>query len=380
MAIVVNLKDRIHKHQDSMKFLKVLYLFTLLGLISCSQKDNDEIQPTKGNITESVYASGVVKSENQYTVYSTVSGVLLKINVTAGQTIVQGQSLFQIESDKAALNTENARLAYQLSNENNRYIQDKIAEMETKVQAAKDKLALDLSIYNRNKNIKQYNVISEVDYERVELAYKNSKSNYEAAVKQLSQLKSQLKNEQSRSKVNLKLNEKSQSDFTVKSAISGELFDVLVKEGTLVTPQMPLAIIGEKNTYLLELDVDENDMVRVKLGQKLVVTMDSYKGKVFEATVDKIYPIMDERSRTFKIEAHFTNPPAKLYPNLTAEANIVIQTKKDALTIPKNYLIDDEYVLVNGDEKRKVKVGLSDYQNVEILEGLTAEETLYKPK
>jgi multidrug efflux pump subunit AcrA (membrane-fusion protein) len=363
-----------------MKFLKVLYLFTLLGLISCSQKDNDEIQPTKGNITESVYASGVVKSENQYTVYSTVSGVLLKINVTAGQTIVQGQSLFQIESDKAALNTENARLAYQLSNENNRYIQDKIAEMETKVQAAKDKLALDLSIYNRNKNIKQYNVISEVDYERVELAYKNSKSNYEAAVKQLSQLKSQLKNEQSRSKVNLKLNEKSQSDFTVKSAISGELFDVLVKEGTLVTPQMPLAIIGEKNTYLLELDVDENDMVRVKLGQKLVVTMDSYKGKVFEATVDKIYPIMDERSRTFKIEAHFTNPPAKLYPNLTAEANIVIQTKKDALTIPKNYLIDDEYVLVNGDEKRKVKVGLSDYQNVEILEGLTAEETLYKPK
>lgn len=363
-----------------MKFLNVLYLSILLCLFSCSKKDNDEIQPTKGNITESVYASGVVKSENQYTVYATVSGVLQKINVTAGQSIVQGQPLFQIESDKAALNTENARLAYQLSNENNRYIQDKIAEMETKVQAAKDKLALDLSIYNRNKNIKQYNVISEVDYERVELAYKNSKSNYEAALRQLSQLKTQLKNEQSRSNVNLKLNEKSQSDFAVKSAISGELFDVLVKEGTLINPQTPLAVIGEKNAFLLELDVDENDMVRVKLGQKLLVTLDSYKGKVFEATVDKIYPIMDERSRTFKIEAHFTNPPAKLYPNLTAEANIVIQTKKEALTIPKSYLVDDEYVLVNGDEKRKVKVGLSDYQNVEILEGLTADETIYKPK
>lgn len=363
-----------------MKLLKVLYLSTLLCLVSCSKNDNGEIKPTKGNITESVYASGTVKAENQYTVYSTVSGVLQKINVTAGQTIVQGQSLFQIESDKAALNTENARLAYQLSNENNRYIQDKIAEMETKVQAAKDKMALDLSIYNRNKNIKQYNVISEVDYERVELAYKNSKSNYEAAVRQLSQLKSQLKNEQSRSNVNLKINQKSESDFTINSAISGELFDVLVKEGTLITPQTPLAIIGEKNTYLLELDVDENDMVRVKLGQKLAVTMDSYKGKVFEATVDKIYPIMDERSRTFKIEAHFTNPPAKLYPNLTAEANIIIQSKKEALTIPKSYLVDNEYVIVNSDEKRKVKIGLSDYQNVEILDGLTAEEKIYKPK
>jgi multidrug efflux pump subunit AcrA (membrane-fusion protein) len=306
--------------------------------------------------------------------------VLQKIKVTPGQTIAKGQTLFQIESDKASLTTENARLAYQLSNENSRYIQDKIAEMETKVQMAKDKLVVDQSVYNRNKNIKQYKVISEVEYERVELTYKNSKSNYETAVKQLSQLKLQLKNDQNRNSNNLKISEKSQSDFEVKSAFSGELFDVLVKEGTLITSQMPLAVIGEKNKYLLELDVDENDMVKVILGQKIVVTLDSYKGKVFEAKVDKIYPIMDERSRTFKIEAHFDNPPAKLYPNLTAEANIIIQTKKNALTIPKSYLIDDKFVLVNENEKRQVKIGLNDYQNVEILEGLTAGETIYKPK
>ncbi|WP_333600103.1 efflux RND transporter periplasmic adaptor subunit [Flavobacterium sp.] len=363
-----------------MKVLNALCFLFIPLLISCSKKDNGEIQPTKGTITESVYASGVVKSENQYTVYSTVNGVLQKVNVTAGQTIVQGQSLFQIESDKAALNTENARLAYQLSNENNHYIQDKISEMETKVQAAKDKLALDQSVYNRNKNIKQYNVISEVEYERVELAYKNSKSNYEAALKQLSQLKAQLQNEQSRSNINLKINEKAQNDFNVKSAFSGELFDVLVKEGTLITTQTPLAVIGKKNSYLLELDVDENDMVKVKLGQIMEVTMDSYKGKVFEATVDKIYPIMDVRSRTFKIEAHFTKLPQQLYPNLTAEANIVIQTKKNVLTIPKSYLVNNEYVLVNKDEKRKVKIGLNDYEHVEILDGLSAEETIYPPK
>ncbi|TDP61567.1 RND family efflux transporter MFP subunit [Flavobacterium dankookense] len=349
-------------------------------IVSCSKNDTEEMKPTVGSITESVYASGVIKSENQYTVYATVSGVLQKIKVTPGQTIAKGQTLFQIESDKASLTTENARLAYQLSNENSRYIQDKIAEMETKVQMAKDKLIVDQSVYNRNKNIKQYKVISEVEYERVELTYKNSKSNYESAVKQLSQLKLQLKNDQNRNSNNLKISEKSQSDFEVKSAFSGELFDVLVKEGTLITSQMPLAVIGEKNKYLLELDVDENDMVKVILGQKIVVTLDSYKGKVFEAKVDKIYPIMDERSRTFKIEAYFDNPPAKLYPNLTAEANIIIQTKKNALTIPKSYLIDDKFVLVNEDEKRQVKIGLNDYQNVEILEGLTAGETIYKPK
>lgn len=363
-----------------MRYSVFIISVILLITTSCSKKEVDKIQPKKGTITESVYASGVVKAENQYTVFSTVNGVLQKINVTVGQSITQGQSLFQIESEKAALTTENARLAYQLSQESNRYIQDKISEMETKVQMAKDRLALDQSVYNRNKNIKEYKVISEVEYERVELAYKNSKSNYESALKQLSQLRSQLKNDQSRNNINLKISEKSQSDFTIKSAFSGELFDVLVKEGTLVTSQTPLAIIGKKNAYVLELDVDENDMVRVAVGQKLVVTLDSYKGKVFDATVDKIYPIMDERSRTFKIEAHFDVPPAKLYPNLTAEANIIITTKKNVITIPKSFLIDDEYVLVNEDEKRKVKIGLSDYQNVEIIEGLSATETIYKPK
>ena len=363
-----------------MRYSFSILVLTFSVISSCSKKEVESIQPKKGTVTESVYASGVIKAENQYTVFSTVNGVLQKINVTVGQSISQGQSLFEIESEKAALNTENARLAYQLSQESSRYIQDKISEMESKVQIAKDRLALDLSIYNRNKKIKEYKVISEVEYERVELAYKNSKSNYESALKQLSQLRSQLKNDQNRNNINLRINEKTQSDFTIKSAFSGELFDVLVKEGTLVSSQTPLAIIGKKNAYVLELDVDENDMVRVAVGQKLVVTLDSYKGKAFDATVDKICPIMDERSRTFKLEAHFDAPPAKLYPNLTAEANIIIVTKKNVLTIPKSYVIDGQFVLVNEDEKRKVKIGLNDYQNVEILEGLSATETIYKPE
>lgn len=355
-------------------------IFVVFGIVSCSPKKSEQTKPTLGNVTESVYASGVVKAENQYTVFSTVNGVLQKINVTVGQTIVKEQSLFKIESEKAELNTESAKLTYQLSEGGNRYIQDKISEMEMKVQIAKDKLALDESIYLRYKNIHQYNIISEVDFQKVELTYKNSTSSYQSAKKQLNQLKSQLKTEQNKNKINLKINQKAQNDFTIKSAFTGELFDILVKEGTLITPQMPLAIIGKKNAYLLALDVDENDMVRVKTGQNLLVTMDSYKGKVFEAIVDKIYPIMDERSRTFKIEAHFAKLPEKLYPNLTAEANIVIKTKKNALTIPKNYLVNGNYVLINKDEKRKVTIGLSDYQNAEILNGLTADETIYKPK
>ncbi len=359
-----------------MRLNAIVFIILILMLTAC-KKGNPGIQPTLGDITQSVYASGVVKADGQYIVYPTTSGVLRKVKVTVGDAIVLGQPLFELDNDKAQLSTESAQLAYQLSNENSRYIQDKIAEMQLTVQNAKDKLRLDESIYNRNIKVKDQGGVSEVDFEKVELAYKSSKSAYETAQSRLNQLRIQLKNEQSKNRINVRLSEKSESDFTVKSAFSGQLFDVLVKEGALVSPQTPLAVIGKANSFLLELEVDENDMVQVTVGQKVLVTMDSYKGQVFEAEVDKIYPIMDERSRTFKIEARFVKTPAKLYPNLTAEANIIIQTKKNAITIPKNYLVDKEYVLVNGDEKRKVKIGLSDYQNVEITEGLKAGETIY---
>lgn len=362
-----------------MKSFPLWLLFLLLSVASCSKKKNTNIKPIRTDITESVYASGTVKAVGQYTVFATVNGVLKQTSVTVGQQIKKGQLLFLLDQDKAALNTENAQLAYKLSQENNRYIQDKIAEMELKVQAAKDKLTLDESIFNRNKRIKEYQIISEVDFERVELAYKSSKINYESAKKQLAQLRAQLKNDQSRNNINLKISQETQSDFNVKSAFDGQLFDILVKDGSLITTQTPLAIIGKTDAFFLELEVDENDMVHVALGQKVLVTLDSYKKQVFEAVVDKIYPIMDERSRTFMIEAHFVKPPSKLYPNLTAEANIIIQTKKNSLTIPKNYLLPGDSVLIAKDQKRKVTVGLSDYQKVEILSGLQPDETIYLP-
>ena len=356
-------------------------LFILLTFLFFSCKDKlEHIRPTVGDITESVYASGIIKSENQYTVFSTVSGILKKIDVVAGQTIIKNQILFELENDKAELNTENARLTYQLSQNDSRYIQDKIAEMEIKVQSAQDKLLVDKSLYDRNNRIKDYHIISEVDFEKVELAYKSSKLNLKTSQKQWSQLKSQLKYDQNKNNILLQIGQKTQNDFQIKSAFSGELFDVLVKEGTLITPQSPLAIIGQKNAFLLELEVDENDMARVKLNQAVLIALDSYKNQVFDAKVDKIYPIMNEQSRTFKIEAHFINPPKKLYPNLSAEANIVIQTKKNAITIPKNYLLKGDSVQISKKEKRKVKTGLADYQKVEIVAGLKQDEMIYKSK
>jgi hypothetical protein len=131
---------------------------------------------------------------------------------------------------------------------------------------------------------------------------------------------------------------------------------------------------------MLELQIDEYDIAKVRLGQHIFVTFDSYKGEVFTAEVKTIYPIMNDRSKSFTVEAEFLKAPPVLYPNLTAEANIVIQTKEKALTIPRAYLVDETYVLKENNEKKKVKTGLKDYEKVEILGGLSASEEIVKPE
>jgi hypothetical protein len=107
--------------------------------------------------------------------------------------------------------------------------------------------------------------------------------------------------------------------------------------------------------------------------------MDSHKGDVYQATVTKIEPLMKEKSRSFTVEANFTEQPPNLYPNLSIEANIIIEEKNNRLTIPRDYLIDNSFVLV-GNKKRKVLIGLMDYEKVEILKGLSLSDEISKPK
>jgi multidrug efflux pump subunit AcrA (membrane-fusion protein) len=96
--------------------------------------------------------------------------------------------------------------------------------------------------------------------------------------------------------------------------------------------------------------------------------------------IEKIYPIMNERTRTFKADAVFIKRPENIFPNLSAEANIIIQVKNKALTIPRSYLIDDNYVLLSNKEKRKITIGLKDYDKVEVLNGITEKDELVKPQ
>jgi HlyD family secretion protein len=358
-------------------FFSCLNLLLLaMTFLSCRQK-TESTQPTIEKITESVYASGTIKSRNQYQLYATVNGIIKDIYVKEGDIVKKGSPLMKIQNETARLMAENARIAADYADVTNNA--DKLEELKVNISVIQSKLKNDSSLYERQKNLWASGIGTRNELEQRELAVTNSRSNYEAALLRYNELKKQIEFTAKQSKKSLQISYVQQNDFIIKSESYGKVYDILKEKGETVNQQSPVAVIGDSSDFLLELQVDEYDIAKIRLGQLVIISLDSYKGDVFEAVIDKIYPILDERSRSFIVEASFTKKPPVLFPFLSAEANIVIRTKEKALTIPRNYLVNDNYVLTGKKEKKEVKVGIKDYRKAEIISGLQAGETIMKP-
>lgn len=355
----------------------IFYSAILMVFFSCSSRQ-EKTRVSVENITESVYASGIVKSRNQYQVFSNANGLIKNILVKEGDMVAAGQPIISLVNETSKLSAENAELnAAYSSIEANR---DKLNDLRINIDLAKSKMRNDSSLYERQKNLWSQQIGTKYQLDQAQLAYENSTTAYKSAVLRYNDLQRQINFASQQSKKSAQISNTVLGDYTIKSKIAGRVYSISKEEGEMVNMQTPIAVIGDANDFLLELQVDEYDIGRIKVGQKVLVNTDSYKGQTFEAVIETIDPIMNERSRTFKVDANFLTKPQALYPNLTAEANIIIQTKENALTIPRNYLIDDSLVLLPNKEKQKVITGVKDYQKAEIISGLKKDEVILKPQ
>ncbi len=352
-------------------------LFIVLCCIVACKKQVETIKPTVGSISESVYASGIIKSKDQYQVFSSVSGLIQKILVKEGDVVQKGDALFVVENETSRLNAENAQLAADFAERNRSG--DRLNELESAIETAKSKLLSDSLLLIRQRGLWAQQIGAQVELEQRELAYTSSLNNYRATISRYKDLQKQLGFTAAQSRKLLSISKNAAQDYTIRSQTAGRVYSITKEAGEIVGPQSPVAIIGNADDFIAELQIDENDIVRIQKGQRVLLSMDSYKGQVFEAEVAKIDPIMNERSRTFTIEAVFTKRPPVLYPNLTTEANIVIQFKANALTVPRTYLVGDSAVILENKTPRNVKTGLKDYLKAEIISGLSADETILKP-
>jgi HlyD family secretion protein len=362
-----------------MKTLNYWVALTLVFTGACSDH-RERLKPTLSTITESVYASGTVKAAGQYSAFSTVSGIVADLWVQAGDTVGKGQVLMRLENQTARLHTEDARLALELSHENSRRQSGRLRELELQVSQARGKYQLDSSLYFRQLRLWEQQIGSRLDLEQKQLAFITGRNHYQAARSALAQQRTQVRIDLQRARVNYDISRHQANDYVVRSNIDGKVYELPREIGELVTPQTPLAILGRTDRFLLELQVDEQDIARVKTGLPVAITLDSYPGRAFAGRVEKIYPLLDDRSRTFQVDACFVDPPPALYPHLTAEANIILETRQHVMVIPRDYLVEDRYVWAAKDRKKAVQTGLRDYRKVEIRQGLDTSQFIYKPQ
>ena len=364
------------EYKNKPNMLKKIGWIAILMVFSCKSKV-EKVKPIVQSISESIYASGIVKSKNQYVAFVTVNGNIDQIFVTEGDTVEKGTPILSISNQTQKLNKENAVLSAEFADfENNK---EKLDDGKSIIAIANSKLKNDSALFFRQKALWSQQVGTKIEYEARELAYQNSKAAFYSAKVKYNDLQRQLKFNSSQSKKNLLISSKLEGDYTMRSDIDGVVYSLNKKKGEIVNPQTPLAVIGDAKNFILEMQVDEYDILKVANGQRVLVTMDSYKNKVFEAKVTKIYPLMNEKSKTFLVEATFTESPKILYPNTSFEANIVMQTKEKAILIPRNFLLNDSLVVKSNGDKVTVKTGLKDYQMVEILSGIRVDEELQKP-
>jgi len=354
-------------------------LLVLIQTWSGCKNEPGSIVPLSGPIVEAVYSSGTIKAAQQYTVVSQVNGVLHEVLVQAGDTVSRDQPLFVLRDIQAQLNNQNALILLQLSKAQASPRSERLTELEEQVQLARASSELDSTLLERQTRLWDQGIGSQLELEQRQLAHTQSRANLNNAEGRLIDIKRQLESAFQQAEVNFKKSQEALREYVVRSAIDGMVYDIQREPGELITVQTPLAIVGSHSLFVVELQVDEYDISRVREKMPVKVTLESYPNEVFDARVSRINPIMNARSRTFVVEAVFESAPPRLYPFLTAEANIISKEKPRALTIPLAYLFKDTYVITSGYDTVEVRTGLRDLEKVEIISGLDSASRIIKP-
>jgi len=342
--------------------IAVVFVGTLVFLYRKSQGSPVVYQldsPAKMTIVKKTVATGKVIPRREIEVKSQVSGVVDKLYVTAGQTVKKGAVLAKISLRPNMLNVSSA---------------------EAQVAAARINLRNQAADLERYKKLLATKVISESQYNQYVTNYDLQKQAVDSAEDQLLLLKTgATKNSGNISNL-------------IPATIDGTVLDVPNKEGSFILESSTfqsgtsVATLADMSDMIFEGLVDESEVGKLKQGMELVLNVGALQGKPFKATLEYIAPkgVTDQGTIKFTIRAAVTlDKELFLRSNYSANADIVLDKHADVLAINEgDLIIEDKKTFVEVEtapqkfEKREIKTGLSDGINIEVVEGLKAEEKI----
>ena len=172
-----------------------------------------------------------------------------------------------------------------------------------------------------------------------------------------------------------------QEQLHIHSPAAGIITKIGAREGQYVTPQTELYTIADLTTVWVLVDIFENELPWVRLGDQTRMTIAGAPGRVFEGRLTYIYPYMESRTRTVKARLEFDNPDFLLKPEMFADVTIDASPEADVVAVPSEAVVRSgirELVFVVREpgrfEPREVQPGVSSGGWTQILDGLAAGE------
>ncbi len=158
---------------------------------------------------------------------------------------------------------------------------------------------------------------------------------------------------------------------------NGVVSELNIREGMYVKPSKSIISLADMMTVWLVANIFESQSDWVKVGDRAEVELSFMPGKIWEGTVEYIYPVLDSKTRSLEVRLRFNNPNEMLKANMYADVNIFVNPKRNALTIPRESLIrtgeGDRVIVALGNGRFKpvpVKIGIESNNKIEILNGL----------
>jgi len=276
---------------------------------------------------------GSVEADKNVLLYPEASGEILRVKVQEGDYVNKGELLMELD-DKIIRNT--------------------IQEVEKSLELATD-------VYERQKRLWDQNIGSQMQY----LQAKNNKESLEEKLETLEAQKTMTR---------------------VKAPFSGVVDDLMMKEGQLAGPQMPVMRLVNLSEIYVKAEVSEKYVAVVGKGTPTSVNFESI-GIEIDTTVSRTGEFINPGNRTFVARVDIDSHDGQIKPNLLAKLRIKDYESDSAVVIPSNMIQQtpngDSYVFVldsNGEnntvEKRILEVGQSYRGETEVLNGLSAQEMI----
>ncbi|WP_286531038.1 efflux RND transporter periplasmic adaptor subunit [Duncaniella freteri] len=287
-----------------MKTTAKILSVTLLSLFaSCSHKPDtilETVKAERGELTETVTATGTIESVTQVDVGTQVTGIIDKLYADYNTVVTKGQLIAEIEKT---------------------LLQSDLTSAEANVESARLTYEYNLVNYNRDKALHDKQLISDYEFQTSKKELEVSKTAYDKA-----------KADKVRAAKNLNYAE-------IYSPIDGIVISREVEVGQTVVSNMNVAnlyTIADLDNMQVIGNVDEADIGQVKVGQAVTFSVDAYSVELFEGHVTQVRlnPTVESNVVTYEVVVAAPNPDHKLIPGLTANLIIYTMSEDNVLLLP----------------------------------------------